>query len=213
MRSVLFTIIFFIYALTGVCQEKYKNSVAINGRLTEDTWFLDMSYVRMLNKFVGCGAGCGIWKQYLYEEMFHGRGWELNDESKACSTIYLRPFVQLLSPAVIKTSGCKFRLCFEPGLMLRIPWDYVNIDIIDGNRVYSNKYVFRCSKGQWLSFDCKSGLDVNFENFNVCVGYMCSTLDVYTYRRRFVFRNKSYNDCLPARKLMQGAFATISYNW
>lgn len=182
------------------------------GALTSsDTWQLEMGYHYMLCPWVGLGGEFGMWKQYYYDGLPGGRGWEIDSDDELLQNLYLRPSVLLVSPALFHIRDARFGLVAEPGVMLNIPYQCVGINKLDG--LITTDYVTRSSsRGQWCAVDCRVGLNVKIGRLNVTAGYLVSNFDIYGIARNIRYDGVKFGTFYPKKKLMQGAYLSLTAN-
>lgn len=100
----------------------------------------------------------------------------------------------------------------EPGMMICIPYERVNIDII--HEMITTDYADASANGgQWLSLDCRAGLYINVYCCNFIISYEISNLDIFSRRRRMSYNGISFDRFYDRSNGFQGVFAAISYNF
>lgn len=186
------------------------NRFAFSGLLTSsDSYQLEAAYHYMFNQFVGIGGGIGYWSVYYEDGWAAGKDWEVESDDNKPSNFYLRPSVVLKSPA-IKFKQVDLGLFAEPGLMLNIPYEAVNIRQTTRWPDYEYKHV-STTNGQWFALDLRLGVFLNVGSCGFCAGYMMSNLDVYSQYRHLSYKGISFKEFYPRKSFMQGAYLSASY--
>lgn len=191
-------------------EETGRNRFGFVAALTSvDTWQLETGYHYMLNRYLGVGGEFGMWKQYYYDGLPGGSNWELDGDDEYLSNLYLRPSVVLMSPTLFKIKDAQFGIVAEPGIMLNVPYQCVGIYIYENCR--RSDYKSRSSsKGQWFAVDCRVGLDVRVGRLDITAGYMISDFDIYGIARNIEFDGKKFGEFYPKKKLLQGAYLSLT---
>ncbi len=182
------------------------------GALTSsDTWQLEMGYHYMLRPWLGLGGELGMWKQYYSDGLPEGHDWIIDSDDEYLQNLYLRPSVLLVSPTLFHIRDAQFGLVAEPGVMLNIPYQSVGINKLEG--LIATDYVSRgTSKGQWCAVDCRVGLNVKIGPVNITAGYLVSNFDIYGIARNIKYDGVKFDTFYPKKKLMQGAYLSLTAN-
>lgn len=187
-----------------------RHRFGFNGALTSsDTWQLETEYHYMLNPYVGLGGSLGVWKQYYYDGLPDGRDWELDDDDRYLSNLYLRPSVLLVSPALFRIKDAKVHLMAEPGIMMNVPYQCVGINIYE-NGIETDYKSPSSSRGQWCAVDCRAGVTVKVGPANFSAGYMISNFSIYSIAGNIEFRGEKFSRFYPNKRYLQGAFLSVT---
>lgn len=200
--------------LHGLCKGEdddfHRHRFGMSGALTSsDTWQLDFTYHYMLTRNIGVGGALGTWEQWYIDGMPSGDNWWIDSDDEHIGNIYLRPSLLLVSPRLFSAGLWIFALMAEPGVMMNVPYQRVCIEMSENHHITDYKYV-STSRGQWCAFECRAGIEANFMYGNITLGYMFSTLDIYGIRRNLHFDGVSFGDFYPRRRLMHGAFLSVT---
>ncbi len=191
------------------------HSVGITGAITSsNTWQLEASYHWFPIRYVGIGGGIGFWKQYSTDAVPQGKYWKVNEGYQSPSDLYFRPSLVFISPSLVSGDDFSVRLFAEPGLMLNIPYENVYIDICSDEYLIPHAYQkISSNNGQWCFFDARIGVSAKIEPLSISIGYMFSTLDVYSMRRNMVYDNHSLGSFYPKAKNVHGVYMTVSFDF
>lgn len=191
------------------------HSVGISAAITSsDTWQLEAAYHWFPIRYVGIGGGIGFWKQFSTDAIPQGKYWKVNEKYKLPSSLYFRPSLLFVSPTIIAGNDFSLRLFAEPGLMFGIPYDKACIDVCSDEFLIPYAYQYISStKGNWCFFDSRIGISARIEPLNISIGYLFSTLDVYSMRRNMSYENIAFGSFYPEAKNVHGAYMTISFDF
>lgn len=192
--------------------ERNRNAVGINAAITSSyTWQLEAAYHWFPLRYIGIGGGIGFWKQFSTETVPQGKNWKVDENYQLPSNLYLHPSLIFVSPTVVSGDDYSISLFAEPGLILGIPYEKMCIDICSNDLHIPDTYQYISNnKGKWLFYDVRIGILARIEPINIALGYLFSTLDVYTMRRNMVYENHLLDDFYPKAKNIHGAYITIS---
>jgi hypothetical protein len=186
------------------------NRFAYTGMLTSsDSYQLEVSYHYMLTRTFGVGGSFGYWMTYFSDGYASGNDWSVASEDSKPFDLFLRPSLVLKSPAV-RVKSVNLGLYAEPGMMINVPYTNVGIHQTTTWPAYEYKTA-STSHGQWLAFDVRVGLYVNFERVGFSAGYFVSNHDIYSFYRHLSYRGISFRDFYPTKSFMQGAYLNMSY--
>lgn len=213
----IFCLITILIAMPALAQDKseenfnFANSkVSFSGLVTSsDSYQLEASYHYMFNRYIGLGGAFGYWSVWYEDGWAAEKDWEIESDDNKPSNFYLRPSIVLKSPA-LKIKQVDLGLYAEPGIMLNIPYQRINIRQYINCPDYDYKYV-STSKGQWFAIDLRVGIFVNFGPCGFSAGYIMSNLDVYSQYRQLSYKGTSFSKYYPKKSFMQGAYLTASY--
>lgn len=189
-----------------------RHRVALSGALySSDTYSLELSYHYMFRPFIGVGGGLGYWKNYYADGMAGGPGWSIDNDDDRPSNLYLRPSLILKTPP-LTIKDAEWALCADPGIMLNIPYQRVNIETVHGNVSSAGGYV-STNRGQWLAFDLRLGISMDIGAFSCGAGYLMTNLDIYSGYRHMSYKGVSFEKFYPKKTFSQGAWLKLSYNF
>lgn len=189
-----------------------RHRLGFSGALTSsDTWQAETSYHFMLTRNIGIGGAIGMWQQYFIDGYPSGNNWQIDSDDEKISNLFLRPSIILVSPRLFSLGLWNFALMAEPGVMMNIPYQRVTIDILEGYHTVDYKHA-STSRGQWCAFECKAGIEANFMYGSITLGYLFSNLDIFGISRNLHYDGVRFGDFYPDRKLMHGAFISLSFN-
>ena len=162
----IFCLITILIAMPALAQDKseenfnFANSkVSFSGLVTSsDSYQLEASYHYMFNRYIGLGGAFGYWSVWYEDGWAAEKDWEIESDDNKPSNFYLRPSIVLKSPA-LKIKQVDLGLYAEPGIMLNIPYQRINIRQYINWPDYDYKYV-STSKGQWFAIDLRVGIFV-----------------------------------------------------
>lgn len=195
---------------TGVEDDRWNNRFGCFGALTSEiSTTTELSFHRMLTPWIGVGGGVGSWKILMPEGYVSGKGWsmDLTGDNRPFN-IFLHPSIVLRTPTV-RVGKCNIGLYAEPGFMMNVPYQRVEVELTEGWRVVDYDYV-STTRGQWCATDARLGLYLFFLRGDITVGYMISNQDIYSPFREMVYRGVKFRDYFPARSSIQGIFASLS---
>lgn len=193
-------------------EEEGRHRFGFNGALTSsDTWQLETEYHFMFLPCAGVGGSLGLWKQYYYDGVPGGSDWEIIDDDRYISNLYLRPSLILISPTLFSIRDANIKLMAEPGIMMNVPYQCVGIDIYKNGR-FEDYTTRSSSKGQWCAFDCRAGVNVSVGPINISAGYLISNLNIYGISRNIEFRSEKFSQFYPNKRYLQGAFLSVTCN-
>lgn len=215
-RLTYFIIFLFLHCSSYAQSLMDKSRMTLTAGLnTNYAYDLEFSYHRMLLPYLGVGGGIGYFSQWYNEYLpygeTHGRwnSWVLCDSDKKIGKVYLRPSVLLSTPALLKLGKYKISLQGECGVQLLIPYAGVHIDYVN-SITYDSKSIYKStSKGKWLFWNVKGGINLSLHNSAIVLGYGISNLDIYSSRRFINVENVSLSDFYPEKKMTHSLFICL----
>lgn len=203
-----------LHAETDADDASYHHEVGLTGELTSGaTWQLEVSYHWFPMKYVGIGGSIGMWKQMGYDGVPLTHEWSTADEDKSLMNGFLMPSLLLKTPAIIKTDDVSLGIMAEPGFMMNIPYDKVEIECSYGSGLPVDYDYVSSNSGRWYAFSLRIGAYATFDNVAIALGYACSDLDIYGMRRNMAYKGTRFDGFYPKRKNMGGAFLRMSYSF
>lgn len=170
--------------------------------------------------WVGVGVGIGFVKQGRDQAPWpHGYKWEIDDDSRSMENFYLRPSLLFTSPRLFRIKACSFRLFAEPGLVMKIPYSYVDISDdreLDqspkyGPIVREYRYRGRSSKGAWCFWSLRAGIRINVDDgLTIGLGYGMGNFDMYSQRRNIVVNGHRMSDFYKDQGMNHTLFVSLS---
>lgn len=195
--------------------EFMQHNVELTGMVTtRDLLYIDFAYHYKVNAYVGVGGSLGVFTQYVDGPKPAGDGWRMDGGSCKETNVYLRPSVQFFTPMLLNTGGIEWRLYAEPGVMLFVPYRKAWVNYVDAHgHETGNCEKISVSAGQWIAPDCKAGVMIRADRFNIALGVCASSLDAYSSSRHLRFKSESLERFYPDRKVDWGFYASIAYNF
>lgn len=166
-----------------------------------------------MNQYVGVGGSVGVWGNLISNDGAHGNGWDMRYKTNNPGNVFLRPSVSLFSAMLLCTGGIEWKLYAEPGVILQVPYGQAYVSTYDALGRFVAEREITSSRGKWAMPDCRLGVTLQADNFDISFGYYVSTLDVYGEYRNMRFNGERFDRTLPKHKLQHGAFMSLSYNF
>lgn len=191
----------------------YRHQLELGGMAVSRAWLVDVAYHYKLNQHVGVGGSFGVWGNLISKDGAHGSGWDMRYRKNSPGNVFLRPSVSVFSPMLLCTGGIEWKLYAEPGVVLQVPYGRAYVYTYDARGTIIAESEVTSSSGKWAMPDCRLGVTMQADNFDISFGYYVSTLDVYSEYRSMTFNGERFDNTLPKHKLQQGAFVSLSYNF
>ncbi len=215
MKKLILVLVAVGYIIHVNAQNDYneeRNIVAISGALTSCyTWQLEVSYHYKVCSYIRIGASMGMWKQYVADGYPTGKGWRVSDDDEEVENFYIRPSLQLVSPPIIHFSEGNLAFLLEPGCMMNIPYNKVNIAVLNEYGMITNYKKISSNKGRWYAFDYKIGFSLDLGSAGISGGYMYSNLDIFAMNRRMKYNGKAFDEFYPRPQKIHGGFLSLYY--
>ncbi|MDE6808921.1 MAG: hypothetical protein K2J42_02395 [Muribaculaceae bacterium] len=194
-----------VHAKKHIEDDFERNRIVFNGWITYDTYSGEVGYHYMLSNYIGVGGTLGYWRTFLSGGRASGKGWWVDEEDNDPSSLCLRPSVIIKSPKLNI-----FSLYAEPGIMMSIPYQKVDVELID--HFPNNEYKrVSTNKGQWLALDLRLGISADFDSFGITIGYLMSNLDTFSMFRHMSYDGVSFKNFYDKTSFRQGAFISASF--
>ena len=97
----------------------------------------------------------------------------------------------------------------EPGIMIQIPYTFVDVDYIDRNTSVPYEKGRSAHASDWCFWDFKTMLRFSSKDAFIAIGYGISNLDVYSSCRSMSVEGTSFNSIYPSRKLNHSIFIKV----
>lgn len=94
----------------------------------------------MFNRYIGLGGAFGYWRVWYEDGWAAEKDWEIESDDNKPSNFYLHPSIVLKSPA-LKIKQVDLGLYAEPGIILNIPYQRINIRQYTNWPDYNYKFV------------------------------------------------------------------------
>lgn len=138
--------------------------------------------------------------------------WSLSEDGRKVWKLYLNPNVSFRSPKLFSVRKAKINLVIEPGILMQIPHEKLNVELVNTYTQESKFKSVSTSKGKWCFFDLKVMLKAQLGEAAVAIGYGYSNLDIYTNYRKLSFDKVSFEDFYPKCKATQTLFLRLTYS-
>lgn len=157
----------------------YRHQLELGGMAVSRAWLVDFAYHYKLNQYVGVGGSMGVWGNLISDDGVHGNGWDMRYKTNEPRNVFLRPSVSIFSPMLLYTGGMEWKLYAEPGVILQVPYGRAYVCTYDASGSLSAEIEVSSSSGKWAMPDCRLGVTLQADNFDISFGYYVSALDVY----------------------------------
>ncbi len=216
MRQLII-ILLTVMSLNINAQDNGSNELALSGSLmTGCAYDMRLSYSHSINKYIGVGGAFGMYKQwhnnYLPEgDIKSGKwsSWQLSDSDNKMQKVYIEPTLSFKTPTLIHFGSWEMALQTEPGIMMQIPYTFVDINYIDRNTMRSYVKIKSTHAADWCFWDLRTMLRFSSDNTFISVGYGISNLDIYSSCRPMNVEGTSFNSVYPSKKLNHSIFIKI----
>ncbi len=218
--SIMKQIIIIVLAVMSLnihAQDNINNELSVSGgAMTGFAYDIRLSYIHYINKCVGYGAAFGVYKQWDNEYLPQGdiksgkwSGWELNEKDNKMEKLYIEPTLSFKTPALIHFGSWEMGLQAEPGIMIQIPYTFVDVDYIDRNTSVPYEKGRSAHASDWCFWDLKTMLRFSSKDAFIAIGYGISNLDVYSSCRSMSVEGTSFNSIYPSKKLNHSIFIKV----
>ena len=216
MKQIII-IVLAVMSLNIRAQDNISNELSVSGGLmTGCACDMRLSYIHYINKYVGYGAAFGIYKQWHNDYLPHGdiesgkwSSWNLNEKDNKMEKLYIEPTLSFKTPALIHFGSWEMGLQAEPGVMIQIPYTFVDVDYIDRNTSVSYEKVRSAHASDWCFWDLRTMLRFSSDVIFIAVGYGISNLDIYSSCRSMSVEGTSFNSIFPSKKLNHSIFIKL----
>ena len=130
----------------------------------------------------------------------------LSDSNKK---LYIEPTLSFKTPALIHFGSWDMGLQAEPGVMIQIPYTFVDVDYIDRNTSVSYEKGRSAHASDWYFWDLRTMLRFSSDDIFIAVGYGISNLDIYSSCRSMSVEGTSFNSVYPSKKLNHSIFIKV----
>ncbi|GHT30115.1 hypothetical protein AGMMS49574_08810 [Bacteroidia bacterium] len=223
INKLLWTSILFICLLPFLCiaqeydsktfKHEFQIMVGFNSQQAAE---LEPAYSYMFMPNIGVITGVNLMLQ-LFEknplstdDSFH---WKATQERALA--IQLRPSLRFRFPLLREENNSIILLNIEPGVLINlIPNETLTFAYINDYYPFVPPAKYESIKnkgGETISYQAKGYLSVNFNYFQVSIGYAYSNFDIYTGRRNIVIETESINDKLWKRRATNTFFITLGF--
>lgn len=216
MRQIII-IVLAIMSLTIHAQDNGSNEFSFSGGLmTGCAYDVRFSYSHLINKYIGVGGTFGIYKQWYNNYVPRGdiksgkwSGWQLSDSDKKMQKVYIEPILLFKTPTLIHLGAWKISLQTEPGIIVQVPYTFVDIDYIDRNTLEPYTKGRSAHASDWCFWDLRTMLRFSSDDVSISIGYGISNLDIYSSCRSMNVEGTSFNSIFPSKKLNHSIFIKL----
>lgn len=216
MRQLI-VFILVLLSLNIYPQDSKSNELSLcGGLMTGFAYDIRLSYIHSINKYIGFGGAFGNYKQWNRAYLPHGdiksgkwSGWELNEKDNKMEKLYIEPTLSFKTPALIHFGSWEMGLQAEPGIMMQIPYTFVDVDYIDRNTSVPYEKGRSAHASDWCFWDLKTMLRFSSKDAFIAIGYGISNLDVYSSCRSMSVEGTSFNSIYPSKKLNHSIFIKV----
>lgn len=210
--SIMKQIIIIVLAVMSLnihAQDNINNELSVSGgAMTGIAQYIRLAYIHYINKCLGQGGGVGVYKQWDNEYLPQGdiksgkwSGWELNEKDNKMEKLYIEPTLSFKTPALIHLGSWEMGLQAEPGIMIQIPYTFVDVDYIDRNTSVPYEKGRSAHASDWCFWDLRTMLRFSSKDAFIAVGYGISNLDIYSSCRSMSVEGTSFNSIYPSKKI------------
>jgi hypothetical protein len=196
----------------------YKHEFQIMaGTNSQQAAELEPAYSYMFSSNIGIIAGLNFMMQLfdnvhpLTDNLFH---WQATQERVLA--IQFRPALRFRFPLLREGNNNILLLNIEPGVFINLqPNETLRFAYVNEYRPYlppSGHKSIKNSGGEIISYQGKGYLSVDFDSFQLSLGYAFSNFDIYTGRRNIVIDNESMNKKLWKKRPTNSVFITLGFS-
>lgn len=216
MKQIII-IVLAVMSLNIHAQDNISNELSLSGgAMTGSAFDMRLSYIHYINKYVGYGAAFGVYKQWHNGYLPQGdmesekwSAWKLNEKDNKMVKLYIEPTMSFKTPALIHFGSWEMGLQAEPGIMIQIPYTFVDVDYIDRNTLETYEKGRSAHASDWLFWDLRTMLRFSSKDAFIAIGYGISNLDVYSSCRSMSVEGTSFNSFYPSKKLNHSIFIKV----
>ena len=212
MRKAFHIVLLLLLALTAEAQSRHR--AGVNAGLQSD-WYssVEADYHWMAKPWLGFGGGLRLGTEladsHLPNGTFASGEYESWEAWGRVSKSNLK-LSALFSPDIIELGEWKFGADIEPGILLGIPHESMEVRYRkhDGG---VDRGTVSAKGGQWIAWEGSIGLRATFRQFSLGIGYGVSNFDAYSPARLLEVNGTAFDKFYPQRTpVMQRAFVYTS---
>ena len=208
MRKAFHIVLLLLLALTAEAQSRHR--AGVNAGLQSD-WYasVEAHYHWMAKPWLGFGGGLRLGTEFADSHLPGGTFTSGEYESwEACGRVRKSniKLSALFSPDIIEVGGWKIGADVEPGILLGVPHERMEVRYrkpsggIDRGTVSADG-------GQWIAWEGSIGLRSSFRRLSLGVGYGISNYDAYSTARLLEVNGTAFDKFYPERTpVVQRAF-------
>lgn len=208
MRKAFHTVLLLLLALTAAAQSQHRAGVNVG---MQSDWYasVEAHYHWMAKPWLGFGGGLRLGTEFADSHLpggtFTSGEYESWEAWGRVSKSNLK-LSALLSPDIIDVGEWKIGVDVEPGILLGIPHERMEVRYrkpsggIDRGTVSADG-------GQWIAWEGSIGLRASFRRLSLGVGYGISNYDAYSTARLLEVNGTAFDQFYPEHEpVVQRAF-------
>ena len=208
MRKAFHIVLLLLLALTAEAQSRHR--AGVNAGLQSD-WYasVEAHYHWMAKPWLGFGGGLRLGTEIADSHLPNGTSTSGEYESWEAWGRVSKSNLKLsalFSPDIIELGEWKFGADIEPGIMLGVPHERMEVRYrkpsgeVDRGTVSANG-------GQWIAWEGSIGLRASFRWLSIGIGYGISNYDAYSTARLLEVNGTAFDKFYPERTpVVQRAF-------
>ena len=213
MRKAFHIVLLLLLALTAEAQSRHR--AGVNAGLQSD-WYasVEAHYHWMAKPWLGFGGGLRLGTEFADSHLpggtFTSGEYESWEAWGRVSKLNLK-LSALFSPDIIEVGEWKFGVDIEPGMLMGLPRERMEVRSRKSSGVVDRGTV-SARGGQWIAWEGSIGLRVSFRRLSLGIGYGISNYDAYSTARLLEVNGTIFDQFYPKRThVVQRAFVYTSF--